>query len=145
MTRHVAALLMMLFGIMSHAQSSGSQSTNIAIPSGVLQPSVKRLGINLGTLNNYDSGQMVQNLITANPGFEGQVWNSTIRCAYGTANSCIDENPYSGWAAGFWAGATYQVFYGTAAGRSGTVSGSSAAGNGYGITLDFADSGVAPA
>ncbi len=124
---------------------ASAQSTNIAIGSTVLQPSVKRLGINLGTLTNYDSGQMYKNLITQNPGFEGQIWNATIRCAYGTATSCTDENQWSSWPAGFWAGASYQFFYGTAAGRSGTVFSSSAPGYGAGVILNFGDSGVAPA
>ncbi len=128
-----------------YAASAYSQSTNIAIGTTVLQPSVKRMGINLGTLTNYDSGQMYKNLITQNPGFEGQIWNSTIRCAYGTATSCTDENQWSSWPAGFWAGATYQFFYGTAAGRSGTVASSSAPGYGAGVILNFGDSGVVPA
>ncbi len=126
------------------AFSAFGQSTNIAIGGTTIQPSVKRLGINLGTLDNYDSGQISQNLITANPGFEGQIWNSTIRCAYGTATSCTDENQYAGWTGGFWNGATYEIFYGTAAGRSGTVTSSSAPGYGAGIILNFGDSGVAP-
>jgi alpha-L-arabinofuranosidase len=104
---------------------------------------VKRLGINLGTLSNYDSGQITQNLVMQNPGFEGQIWNSTIRCASGTAYSCTDENQYSGWTADFWDGATFEVFYGAAAGRTGTVSISSAPGNGTGITLSFSSAGTA--
>jgi alpha-L-arabinofuranosidase len=125
--------------------SGGSSSTNIAINSTALQPSVKRMGISLGTLTNYDSGLMTKNLITANPGFEGQIWNSTIRCASGTTSSCTDENTVSNWPAGFWNGASYQVFYGAAAGRTGTVATSTAASSGQGITLNFADVGPAPA
>jgi hypothetical protein len=124
--------------------AGGSSTTNISIGTALLQPSVKRLGINLGTLNNSDSGQLVKNLITTNPGFQGQIWNSTIRCAAGSATTCVDENQYSAWPAGFWNGATYQFFYGTAAGRSGTVHSSTAAGNGYGVTLTFGDYGTAP-
>jgi hypothetical protein len=134
----------MLFCAVVHAQTA-PQPTNIAIETGTLQSGIKRLGINLGTLTNYDSGQMTKNLITVNPGFEGQIWNSTIRCAYGTATSCTDENQYAGWKSGFWNGATYQIFYGAAAGRTGTVTNSTAPGYGEGIILNFADSGVAPA
>jgi hypothetical protein len=140
-----SALLLTLCGAFLQAQTTGNQSTNIAIETSTLQPSVKRLGINLGTMTDYDSGQMSQNLINSNPGFEGQIWNSTIRCAYGTANTCTDENQYAGWPAGFWNGATYQIFYGTAAGRSGTITTSSAPGYGAGVVLTFADSGIAPA
>ncbi len=142
---YVAALTLVLCGGHAHAQSTPVQSTNVSIQTGVLQAPIKRLGINLGTLDNYDSGQMSKNLIIGNPGFEGQIWNSTIRCAYGSATSCVDENVYAAWPAGFWNGATYQIFYGTAAGRSGTVANSTAAGYGEGAILNFADSGVAPA
>ena len=127
------------------ATHSFAQSTNISIGTTTLQPSVKRLGINLGTLDFYDSGQTTQNLMTGNPGFEGQIWNSTIRCVFGTATSCVDENQYSGWPGGFWNGATFEVFYGASAGRTGTVVASTAPGNGQGLTLNFNTSGAAVA
>jgi hypothetical protein len=122
-----------------------AQNTDISIGTTTLQPSVKRLGINLGTLDYYDSGQTTQNLLMNNPGFEGQIWNSTIRCATGTATSCTDDDQWSAWPAGFWNGATFEVFYGAAAGRTGTVTYSTAPGNGQGLTLNFANAGVAPA
>ncbi len=106
---------------------------------------MKRLGINLGTANFYDSGQTSKNLLQRNPGFEGQVWNSTIRCMSGTATSCVDEDQWSAWPAGFWSGATFEVFWGAAAGRTGTVTSSSAPGDGQGVTLEFDSYGVAPA
>ncbi len=121
------------------------QVTNISIGTTAIQPSVKRMGINLGTLTNYDSGQTTQNLVPQNPGFEGQIWNSTVRCTSGTATSCVDENQYSAWPADFWDGATYQVFYGAAAGRTGTITKSTAPANSVGVTLNFNNSGVAPA
>jgi hypothetical protein len=128
------------------AITSGSlvAQTNIAIGNTTLQPSVKRLGINLGTLDYYDSGQTTQNMLMQNPGFEGQVWNSTIRCASGSAYTCVDENQWGAWPAGFWAGATFEVFYGSAAGRTGTVGYSTAPANGQGVTLYFNSSGAAP-
>lgn len=121
------------------------QSTNISVGSTTIQPSVKRFGINLGTLTFYDSGQMTQNLVWLNPGFEGQVWNSTIRCMSGTTTSCVDEDQWAAWPAGFWNNATFEVFYGAAAGRTGTVTYSTAIGSGQGVTLNFASPGVAPA
>jgi hypothetical protein len=124
-----------------------AQITNIAIENTTLQPSVKRLGMNLGTVDFYDSGQMTQNLIMQNPGFEGQIWNSTIRCLSGTATSCVDEDQWAAWPAGFWNGATFQVFYGAAAGRTGTITTSTGTSQatGQGITLNFSTPGVAPA
>jgi hypothetical protein len=129
---------------LSGISAFGQNSTNIAIGSTTLQPSVKRMGINLGTLDFYDSGQTTQNLLMQNPGFEGQVWNSTIRCASGTATSCVDEDQWAAWPAGFWNGATFEVFYGSAAGRTGTVTYSTATGNGQGVTLNFLGAGAAP-
>jgi hypothetical protein len=127
------------------ANSLPGQTTNIFIGTTPIQTSVKRMGINLGTLTNYDSGQTTQNLLMQNPGFEAQVWNSTVRCKSGTATTCVDENQYSAWPADFWAGATFEVFYGAAAGRTGTITTSAAPTAGNGITLNFNNSGVAPA
>ena len=136
------SLSLITFALLAWAGNLSAQSTNIAIGSTVLQPSVKRLGINLGTLTFYDSGQTTQNLMTGNPGFEGQIWNSTIRCVSGTATSCVDEDQYTGWTGGFWSGATFEVFYGASAGRTGTVTSSTAPGGNQGITLNFNNSGT---
>lgn len=137
------AIIFLSFSFVTKPLSA--QTTNIAIGTTVIQPSVKRLGINLGTLDFWDSGQTTQNLVMQNPGFEGQIWNSTIRCMSGTATSCVDDDQWSGWPAGFWNGATFEFIYGTAAGRTGVVTSSTAAGNGQGVTLNFSSSGTAPA
>lgn len=142
---HFRLRFLLLYSFPLLAANAIAQSTDIAITPTVLQPSVKRLGINLGTMTFYDSGQMTQNLLMQNPGFEGQIWNSTIRCASGTPVTCVDEDVWSGWPAGFWNGATFEVFYGAAAGRTGTVVSSTAPGGGRGLTLNFSTSGVAPA
>ncbi len=59
---------------------TGSNSTVIEITNQVIQPSVKRLGINLGSATSYDSGQIMKNLLFRNPGFEGEIYQSIIRC-----------------------------------------------------------------
>ena len=123
-----------------------TQPTNITVGSTVLQSPIKRFGINLGNVNLYDSGQMMKNLIFANPSFEGEIWNSTVRCNYGTATYCQDDDPYSAWPTGFWPnGAKYSFFYGSAQGRTGTLSSFTAANGVTGGGFTFADSGVAPA
>ena len=66
---------------------ANAQSTNIAIGPSILQPSVKRLGVNLSFEDFYDSGQMTRNLVSRNPGFEGEIYQSAIRCAAGTATT----------------------------------------------------------
>src|SRR4051794_23427368 len=83
-------------------RTQAQSATNIAVGATVLQPATRRLGINLGQDNYYDSGQLMKNLIFRNPGFEGEIYQSTIRCGGGTATSCTDENIYTAWPAGFW-------------------------------------------
>lgn len=125
--------------------TSAFGATTINVSGTVAVPAVKRLGINLGWENNYDSGQIMKNLVFRNPGFEGLISRSIVRCVSGTATGCIDENPSTHWASGFWNGASYEVIVGAAKGRSGTVSTSTAPSGGNGTQFQFADSGVAPA
>jgi hypothetical protein len=120
-------------------------ATTIDVSTRVAVPAVKRFGINLGWMNNYDSGQIMKNLIFRNPGFEGQISQSIVRCVSGTATGCIDENANAHWPTGFWNGASYEVIVGVAKGRAGTVSTSTAPSGGNGTQYQFADSGVAPA
>src|ERR1700722_1787281 len=117
----VPRLVTLLFAGLLSAVLVRSQATNINVGTTLLQSPLKRLGINLGQQTSYDSGQMVKNLLFTNPGFEGEIYNSTIRCNTGTANTCVDENAFSAWPSGFWNGATFQVFYGSAQGRTGTI------------------------
>lgn len=122
-----------------------AQSTNIAVGPSVLQPSVKRLGVNLNSRDYYDAGQITKNLVMRNPGFEGEIYQSTIQCAAGTPTTCLDNDPWSAWPNGFWNGATFQFFYGAAQGATGTISNYTAATGGNGGTFTFSQSGIAPA
>ena len=87
----------------------------------VVLPAVKRLGINLGLNTNYDR-PLMKNLVFRNPGFEAQIFQSVIRCASGTAASCVDDNTSTAWTNGFWDGATFEVIWGAGQGRTGVVS-----------------------
>jgi hypothetical protein len=118
--------------------------TNIAVGTTVLQPSVKAFGINLGSEDYYGAGQMTKNLVSRNPGFEGEIYQSTIRCAAGSATTCVDDDLWSAWPSGFWNGATFEVFYGASQGRTGTISAFTAHGKTGGI-FTFSAKGVAPA
>jgi hypothetical protein len=123
-----------------------AQATNYEIGTTVQQSPVKRLGINLGGQDFYDSGQMLRNLIFQNPGFEGETWQSVLECVAVTTTSCTDENVYNVWPANFLAGASYEVISGSAIGETGTITSSTAsayaAGNTsnptYGLTVNFA-------
>ena len=121
------------------AETSASGPTVITIGTEVLQTGVKRLGINLSGQTFYDSGQMLRNLTFRNPGFEGETWQSVLHCKTVTANSCIDENQYAQWPAGFMQGAQYEMLSGQARRARGTVRTSLAAHQEQGVTLEFAD------
>ena len=140
MNRKVLSTMFLLGCVSAYAQN-----TDIAIGASVLQPAVKRLGINLSFETFYDSGQITKNLVFRNPGFEGEIFQSTIRCATGTANTCVDENIYAGWPAGFWNGATVEFFYGRAQGRKETVAFYAAGRGNIGGSFTFLASGTVPA
>src|SRR5579862_15700 len=120
--------------------------TTVSVSNTTIQSPIKRFGMNLGTPNFYDSGQMTKNLVyTTNPSFEGEIYQSLIQCGSGTANSCADINIYAGFPASFWSNASYTMITGTSAGRSGTICGFS--GSNYpanGGLYTFCDSGTAP-
>jgi hypothetical protein len=120
-------------------------ATAIDVSSRVAVPAVKRFGLNLGWATNYDSGQIMKNLVFRNPGFEGQIYRSIVRCVSGTPTGFVDENASAHWATGFWNGASYEVIVGGAKGRAGVVSTSTAPSGGNGTQFVFADSGTAPA
>lgn len=109
--------------------------TTITIGPEVLHTDVKRLGINLSGQSFYDSGQMLRNLTFRNPGFEGETWQSILHCKSVAATTCIDENQYAVWPAGFLDGAHYEFLSGPARGSTGTVRSSTAAANNQGVSV----------
>lgn len=117
--------------------------TTITIGPEVLRSNVKRLGINLSGQTFYDSGQMLRNLTFRNPGFEGETWQSILRCKSVTATTCTDENQYAVWPAGFLDGATFELVSGPSKGATGTVRASTAAANAQGVTLTLSSPATA--
>lgn len=134
----LSALLAILEITASHVSSG---TTTIDVSNVVVQPSVKRFGVNVG-LNAYFDRPLLKNLVFRNPGFEGQIYQSILRCASATSTSCTDGNTFAQWPSGFWNGASYEVIYGAARGRQGTIASSTAAGGGQGYTVSFADGGT---
>jgi hypothetical protein len=136
-----------LLGVLALAspESQSELRTNIAIGANVLQKQVKPFGINLGSENFYDSGQMTKNLVFRNPGFEGEIYQSTVRCGSGTPTTCTDDDAFSAWPSGFWNGASVEFFYGSARGRLGTVASYIAADKRTGGKFIFSSAGLTPA
>ena len=84
----------------------------------ILHQNVIRLGMNLGSQTNYDSQQILKNLISENPAFEGIQWQSVLQCGKVTPTSCTSGGV---WPEGFLDGGTYEVLTGSAAGESGSI------------------------
>jgi alpha-L-arabinofuranosidase len=97
--------------------------------------------MNLGFYTYYDR-TIMKNLAFRTAGFEGTLYQSILRCASGTATSCIDDNIWTAWPAGYWNGAMYEIVYGAAKGRSGFITTSTAPTGTSGPTYNFGDSGV---
>ena len=116
---------------------SASQATNFAIGTTVQQSALKRLGINIGGQDYYDSGQLSRNLTVRNPGFEAEMWSSILNCQAATATTCTDSDPNAVWPVNFLQGASFQFIHGAANGQTGTVTASSAANSSTGVTLTF--------
>ena len=110
--------------------------TNVAIGSSVLRRGVERFGINLSGQTFYDSGQMLKNLVTRNPGFEGETWQAIFHCTSATNTSCTDNDPHLSWPDHFLDHATFLVISGPAKGVTGIV-GSSLRRAGPSFTLDL--------
>ena len=98
--------------------------TNLRVTSQVILSGVTRLGVNLGEQNFYDSGQMLKNLLSRNPGFARMTYRSIFHCQTGGPARCVDARPGIQFPADFWNGARYEVLEGAAAGQRGTVTAS---------------------
>jgi len=108
-------------------KSAAGGITDVAITNKVIQSSVKRLGINLGGQDYYDSGQMLKDLVFTNPGFEGETWQAILHCEGLSNTSCTDPNQWNQWPADFLKGAQFEFISGAATGITGTVLSSLAA------------------
>jgi len=73
----VRAILPFVFIVLS-CIAPAQTATNIAVTNVVQQPSVKRLGVNLGDQTYWDSGQLLKNLVFQNPGFEAEKYRSIM-------------------------------------------------------------------
>lgn len=124
-------------------QPGPADQASIEITDHIVRRNVLRLGMNLAGTNFYDSGQMMKNLLFRNPGFEGEIYQSVIRCAAGTPNSCVDDNPSTAWPSGFWDGAAYEFFQGNARGRTGKIQSSTAPAEGRGTAFLLGEDGPA--
>lgn len=117
----LALTTLLAFAALTHAD------TVINVDDTVLRAGVQRFGIGLAQHNYYDSNQMMKELLFRNPGFEGLLYQSVVRLGPGgTSSSAIEDQPFTQWPSGFWAGATYEIIWssGNTKGRSGMITNS---------------------
>ena len=116
--------------------------TTVTVSDTVAAAGLKRLGINVGSRSRWGAAQILKNLI-ANPGFEaGEYGTVFLASASSTGNKFVDAFANSAQAPGFWNGADFEIVYGPAKGRSGTVLDFTHEIGHYAFTLD--STGVAP-
>ena len=139
----ILAILTILTPI--HAQ------TVVTVTDSVLVSDVRRLGINVGSRSQWGAAQFMKNLLD-NPGFEAGEFASVVLADDGATASDVpmafwdpawnNEQYGIGWPVDFWNGARYEIVWGNAKGRRGTVTDFAHAGGRNVFTLD--GSGPAP-
>ena len=136
--------LLFLSALQAIAQAPSPQLTHIHITSTAIRQNVQRMGINLGEQTFYDSGQILRNLVSRNPGFEGAEYRTILHCIQATTTSCTDETPNSTWAEGFWAHADCSWMTGPLANHPCTVLASTQATATKGTVLTLAPEHASP-
>jgi hypothetical protein len=115
----IAAFLMAI----GSAQQDPADAVRVQIDEYPLRPALRPFGINLGSRTFWDAGQFTRNLVLRNPGFEGMMYRSVIKCAAIDASSgCAPDGGNSAWPDGFWQDGNYEIATGAALGATGRIS-----------------------
>ena len=143
-----AGLILVLLLI---ATIQAQDPTTIEIRDEVRVPDVKRLGINIDSHSQWGAAQILKNLIT-NPGFEAGVYGMVAHAAADSTGTRFEQDFWDtswnndlygiGQPEDFWNGAGYEIVYGPAKGRAGTVTDFAHENNHYTYYLD--QGGTAP-
>ncbi len=104
-------------GIRDAGQTAGDGLTRVTVTDDGIEAGATRLGINLGEQNFYDSGQMLRNLVSRNPGFEGMTYRSVVHCDR-RQEGCTETMSGVKWPAGFWDGGSFEGMVRLAAGAT---------------------------
>lgn len=112
------------------ASTAQAALTTVDIQDQVSVSQVKRFGIVVGWRDRWGAGHIVKNIIE-NPGFEAGIFRSIIHADEGATGRRIPQAFWDtrwnndqwgiGQPQGFWNGAEYEIIYGPAKGRTGTV------------------------
>ena len=107
----VLTVLLLMSAAVSTQRIQAQTPTVVMNDQDIIQPVTRRIGLNIGSINYYDNGQVLKNLIgSINPGFEplidSQIW--VVQTA-GTTTTFQDPDQYDGQPANYWAGGTFSV------------------------------------
>ncbi len=104
--------------------------TYVDVTENVILPGAKRLGMNVGSRDPYGAAQYIKNLIP-NPGFESGEYGTLLHVDGGSTGDTIYQAFWDtswnidhwgiGQPEGFWDGGTYEILFGPAKGRIGTI------------------------
>jgi hypothetical protein len=106
---------------------AGQTPTVVLNDQAVIQPQVKRVGLNIGASDYWDSGQILKNLIgSINPGFEPLMAQQIgALLVPGTTTSFTDPDLWDGQPPNYWVGGTFTVVTSQSGGKelgcSGTI------------------------
>ncbi len=145
LTRRMRAPLLTTMMATAPVAATAQGPTVIHVSPTILHQDVKRLGMNLGGEDFYDSQQILKNLVSRNPGFEGLEWQTVIPCGKVTPTSCTDGANSGSWPEGFLDGGSYEVITGAASGQTGAILHSTGANDKMGAVIQFAAAAKTPA
>jgi hypothetical protein len=114
----VWTVVMLVITAFCTGQLSAQTPTVTLDDQSILQASTKRVGLNIGSINYWDNGQLLKNLIgPINPGFEPlidqQIWALSTA---GTTTGFTDPDKWDGEPANYWAGGTFTIVASQSAG-----------------------------
>lgn len=121
MKQRVAGIAFALAAALLPALPAAAQATVQAqLQAGATLGSLPRFGLNLGGRTVWGADQLMANVLQ-NPGLEPGLDGTLIIVGGADARQVDDDSPWFARAAGFWAGARYEVLSGAAAGTQGRV------------------------
>ncbi len=102
-------------------EAAGAESqSEFLVTDEVVTADVRRIGVNLGSWTSWGAEALCSNVIK-NPGFEGIIDRTLVVVTQAAGDRFVDDVEWVGRPDDFWAGATFDVRTGAAAGKRGTI------------------------
>ncbi len=103
--------LLMLIAVLCSLPVLAQTPTVVLNDQAIIQPQTKRIGLNIGSVNYWDNGQILKNLIgSINPGFEPLLMQQVATLSVGgTTTTFTDPDLWDGQPPNYWVGGTFSV------------------------------------